>query len=74
MYLVVTFALFLEEAINEDGTIKTANKENGITNGHTNGHTNGYTNGHTNGYSKKNGTNGAANGYARIDASADDVD
>ncbi|KAL6837162.1 DUF1769 domain-containing protein [Trichoderma camerunense] len=68
VYLVVTFALYLEESINEDGTVKTANGVNGIINGHANGQTNGHANGRTNGYT--NG-NGVANG---VDTHDEDVD
>lgn len=65
IYLVVTFSLFLEESVNEDGTIKGANGANCITNGHTNGHTNGTT--------QNNGSeDGSHNGST--DTHEDDVD
>ncbi|UKZ90381.1 uncharacterized protein TrAFT101_005404 [Trichoderma asperellum] len=59
VYLVVTFSLFLEECVNEDGTIKGANGANCITNGHTNGFTNGTTEniGSINGYHHNGSTN-----------------
>ncbi|KAL7807096.1 hypothetical protein V8C26DRAFT_424020 [Trichoderma gracile] len=78
-YLVITFALYLEESIHEDGTVKTADGANGTTNGHTNGHTNGQANGHTNGTTngKLEGTHessGTANGSGGRGTNDEDVD
>ncbi|KAH6609028.1 hypothetical protein Trco_002374 [Trichoderma cornu-damae] len=72
VYLVVTFALFLEEYINEDGTIKAAIEANGIINGDTDGDTNGETNGHVDG--NHGATNGITNDDWGEDTHEDDVD
>ncbi|KAL7944881.1 hypothetical protein V8C42DRAFT_323980 [Trichoderma barbatum] len=64
VYLVVTFALFLEESINEDGTVKAVNGVNDITNGRTHGEMNG-------GVEGVYASNGIANG---VDTNEGDVD
>ncbi|RFU79291.1 hypothetical protein TARUN_2931 [Trichoderma arundinaceum] len=74
VYLVVTFELFLEESINEDGTIKVTNGANSITNGDTDSEANGSTNGDADG---KHETNGNTNGFhddEKVETHDDDVD